>query len=40
LFVSGGYKYAWQDRKSAVSDAEDNSVFFTLGYRALDRRSQ
>lgn len=37
-FVGGGYKYAWQDRESAVGDADDNSVFAVMGYRALDRR--
>jgi len=35
-FFSGGYAYNWQDVVSATGSANNNRVFVTFGYRALD----
>jgi hypothetical protein len=37
-FFSGGYGYNWQDVSSNSGPANNNRVFLTFGYRALDPR--
>ncbi len=37
-FLRGGYSYIWEDRQTAVSDADNNQFFVSFGYRGLDRQ--
>ena len=34
-FVRGGYSYIWQDRANAPSDADNNQLFISIGYKGL-----
>ena len=37
-YISGGYRYAWQDLGGTNAEADNNAVFLTVGYRGLDTR--
>ncbi len=37
-YISGGYRYAWQDLGGTDAEADNNAVFLTVGYRGLDVR--
>ncbi|MEP7242836.1 MAG: hypothetical protein ABI885_04030 [Gammaproteobacteria bacterium] len=36
LYVSGGYRFAWQDLESAAGSADNHGIFIALGYRGLE----
>ncbi len=38
MYISGGYRYAWQKYKGAANDASDNAALLLFGYRGLDIR--
>lgn len=37
-YLRGGYSYVWQDREAASGDASDNILFFSVGYKGLQRQ--
>lgn len=39
-FLRGGYAYIWQDREVDPSDADNNQVFVSVGYRGLSQHSR
>jgi hypothetical protein len=38
-YVSGGYRYVWQDLSGAGGEADNNGVYVTVGYRGLNSRT-
>jgi len=38
-FLSGGYRYVWQDLAGVGGEADNNGVFITVGYRGLNPRT-
>jgi len=39
-YLRGGYAYIWQDREVDPSDADNNQVFISVGYRGLSQPSR
>ena len=37
-YLKGGYSYLWEDRERAISDADNNRLFISVGYRGLSRK--
>ncbi len=38
MYISGGYRYAWQKYKASPNDADDNAALLIFGFKGLDVR--